>query len=119
MADQAPPSGPDLKQGVPQADVREGTPLLGHVDGEAVVLVRDAGRIYALGATCSHYGGPLAEGRVFGGAIHCPWHHACFELESGRASGPALAAVPRWDVALEGGTIRVGARKEVHPPAVA
>ena len=119
MADQPPPSGPDLKRGVPQADIREGTPLLGHVDGEAVVLVRDAGSVYALGATCTHYGGPLAEGRVFGGAIHCPWHHACFELATGRASGPALAAIPCWDVALDGGTIRVGARKEVHAPAVA
>ena len=83
------------------------------------MLVRDAGQVYALGATCTHYGGPLAEGRVFGGAIHCPWHHACFELGTGRASGPAIAAVPCWDVALEGGTIRVGAKKEVHAPAVA
>src|SRR5690242_7436750 len=119
MADQASLSGPDLTQGVPETDVREGVPLLGHVDGEAVVLVRDAGRVYALGATCTHYGGPLAEGRVFGGAIHCPWHHACFALDTGRASGPALAAVPCWDVALEGGTIRVGARKQVPAPEVA
>ena len=117
MGEQAPLSGPDLKQGIADADVREGTPLLGHVDGEAVVLVRDAGRIHALGASCTHYGGPLAEGRVFAGAIHCPWHHACFDLETGRARGPALAAVACWDVALEGGTIRVGARRQTAPAA--
>ncbi len=111
MAD---PVGPDLSRGVAETDVREGVPLLGHVGEDAVVLVRDRGRLFALGATCSHYGGPLAEGRVFDGAIHCPWHHACFELASGRASGPGIAAIACWDVGLDGGTIRVGARREVR-----
>lgn len=113
MADQAPLSGPDLKQGIPEGDVRDGVPLLGHADGEAVVLVRDAGKVHALGATCTHYGGPLAEGRVFEGAIHCPWHHACFDLATGHAHGPALSPIACWDVALENGTIRVGARRDV------
>ncbi len=116
MGTEAPLSGPDLKQGVAEADLKEGTPLLGHADGEAVVLVRDGGNIHAVGATCSHYGGPLAEGRVFGGAIHCPWHHACFDLATGRAHGPALAAIACFDVALDGGKIRVGAKKELTPP---
>jgi len=89
MADQAAPSGPDLTAGVADADLREGTPLLGHVGDDAVVLVRDAGKVYAVGATCTHYGGPLAEGLVADGAIHCPWHHACFDLATGRAGGPA------------------------------
>jgi NADPH-dependent 2,4-dienoyl-CoA reductase/sulfur reductase-like enzyme/nitrite reductase/ring-hydroxylating ferredoxin subunit len=116
MGSQAPLSGPDLKQGVAEAELREGAPLLGHADGEAIVLVRDGGRVHAVGATCTHYGGPLAEGLVVGGTIRCPWHHACFDLATGRAHGPALAPVACWDVALEGGTIRVGARRE---PAVA
>src|SRR6185312_8964109 len=64
---------------------------------------------------CSHYGGPLAEGIVDGGAIHCPWHHACFELTTGRAHGPALDAIPCWDVQLEHGTLRVGAKREPKP----
>jgi NADPH-dependent 2,4-dienoyl-CoA reductase/sulfur reductase-like enzyme/nitrite reductase/ring-hydroxylating ferredoxin subunit len=104
-------TGPDLEQGVSDADVREGVPLLGHAGGEAVVLVRDAGHIHALGATCTHYSGPLAEGRIFDGAIHCPWHHACFDLKTGRASGPALAPIACFDVKLENGRIRVGAKK--------
>ncbi len=113
MADQAPLSGPDLTKGIPDADVREGSPLLGHADGEAVVLVRDAGKVHALGATCTHYGGPLAEGRVFGGKIHCPWHHGCFDLATGHAHGPALAPVACFDVALDKGTIRVGKKRDV------
>ncbi len=106
-------SGPDLGGGIPDADLREGTPLLGHANGEAIVLVRDGGAVHALGATCTHYGGPLAEGIVAGGTIRCPWHHACFDLATGTAHGPAIAPVACYDVALEGGTIRVGAKREV------
>ena len=97
-------TGPDLQQGIAAAEVREGVPLLGHADGEAVILVRAGGQVHALGATCTHYGGPLAEGLVADGAIRCPWHHACFDLATGRAHGPALAPIACCDVALEGGT---------------
>ncbi|MBL0217219.1 MAG: FAD-dependent oxidoreductase [Myxococcales bacterium] len=105
-------SGPDLGQGVLDAELLEGTPLLGHAHGEAIVLVRDGASVHALGATCSHYGGPLAEGLVAGGTIRCPWHHACFDLSTGIAHGPAISPVACYDVALEGGTLRVGARRE-------
>ncbi len=113
MAEQAPLTGPDLSAGVEAATVVEGTPLLGHAGGEAIVLVRAGSTVHALGATCSHYGGPLAEGRVFDGAIHCPWHHACFDLATGTAHGPAISAIACYDVALEDGTLRVGAKREV------
>ncbi len=118
MGSQAPLSGPDFRNGVPDQDVREGTPLLGQVEGEPAVLVRDRGRVYAVGATCTHYGGPLAEGTVFDGAIHCPWHHACFDLATGRGRGPAIAPIACWDVSLDNGKLRVGARREARaePP---
>ncbi|CAN5923675.1 FAD-dependent oxidoreductase [soil metagenome] len=111
-------TGPDLGHGVAASEVTEATPLLGHANGEAIVLVRDGGTIHALGATCTHYGGPLAEGIVTGGTIRCPWHHACFDLATGAAHGPAIAPVACYDVALEGGTIRVGAKREVTPAPV-
>ena len=113
MGGQTPLTGPDLKAGVPEADVKQGAPLLGHLDGEAVLLVRDAGRVRAIGATCTHYGAPLVEGTVSGGAIHCPWHHACFDLATGGARGPAITPLACWDVAVDGGRIRVGARREI------
>jgi NADPH-dependent 2,4-dienoyl-CoA reductase/sulfur reductase-like enzyme/nitrite reductase/ring-hydroxylating ferredoxin subunit len=112
MSADAPLSGPDLAQGVADAELKDGVPLLGHVGGEAVVLVRYAGMVRALGATCTHYGGPLAEGKIFGGAIHCPWHHACFDLVTGQPSGPALAPIACYDVRLDNGTIRVGAKQD-------
>src|SRR5262249_57165102 len=67
-------TGPDLKQGVAAADLPDGGKLLGHADGEAVLLVRNGSQIFAVGATCTHYGGPLAEGLVVDETVRCPWH---------------------------------------------
>lgn len=60
----APLTGPDLSHGVELTDIPPGGMLLGHLADEAVLLVRPAGgdEVFAIGATCSHYGGPLAEG---------------------------------------------------------
>jgi NADPH-dependent 2,4-dienoyl-CoA reductase/sulfur reductase-like enzyme/nitrite reductase/ring-hydroxylating ferredoxin subunit len=115
-ADQAELSGPDLRVGVRLEDLAEGAPLLGHADGEAVMLVRKGEEVFAIGATCTHYGGPLAEGLVVGETVHCPWHHACFSLRSGEALGaPALNPVACWTVERHGERVRVGENRESGP----
>ena len=58
------PRGPDLAAGTPADSISDGVPLLGHVGGDPVILVRRGAEMFAIGATCSHYGGPLAEGLV-------------------------------------------------------
>src|SRR5262245_3936766 len=78
MGSETKATGPDLRAGVDANSV--GTTLLGHVDDQPVLLVRHGQAIRAVAATCTHYGGPLAEGIVTDGTIHCPWHHACFDL---------------------------------------
>lgn len=94
------PTGPDLKSGVDIESVAENSPLLGHVEGAAVMLVRQGENIFAIGATCTHYSGPLSEGLIVGETVRCPWHHARFNLRSGEAEGaPALAVrgeSPTW-----------------------
>ncbi len=103
-------SGPDLTAGVPEGELAGGQ-LLGHANGEPVLLVKQDEEIFAVGATCTHYGGPLAEGRVGRGTIRCPWHHACFDLRTGAAlRAPALNPLPCYEVQRAGGLIRVGAR---------
>src|SRR5215218_7860428 len=61
MSGEAQLSGPDLARGVSLADLPEGGQLLGHSGGEPVLVVRKGEEIFAIGATCTHYGGPLAE----------------------------------------------------------
>jgi apoptosis-inducing factor 3 len=61
MSDQSQaPSPPDLRAGIPIDALADGLPLLGHVDGETVILVRRGEDVFAIGATCTHWGGPLA-----------------------------------------------------------
>ena len=110
----------DLGKGIPDGDLREGVPIAGEAGGEQVVLVRAGGQVHAIGATCTHYGGPLAEGIVDAGMIRCPWHHGCFDLATGAPHGPPITALACYDVVLENGTIRVGAKREpaVKPVAV-
>ncbi len=111
-------SGPDLTLGVALEELEDGRPLLGHARGEAVLVVRRGDEVLAVGATCTHWGGPLAEGVVDGDEVHCPWHHACFSLRTGEALGaPALNPVPRWDVEVGDGKARVTEKHETDPLA--
>src|SRR5260370_42210706 len=59
---QTSPSGPDLTQGVPVDRLSDGRMLAGHVGEEVVLLVQRGNDFFAVGATCTHYGGPLADG---------------------------------------------------------
>src|SRR6185312_8687276 len=112
------PAGPDLTQGVALSDFADSR-LLGHVGDEEVLLVQSGGEIFAIGAHCTHYHGPLAEGIVADGGVRCPWHHACFDLRSGEAvRAPALSALDCWKVEQRAGRIFVKEkRQQSHPPA--
>ena len=91
--------GPDLSQGVALSSLAEGTMLLGHAQGEPLILVRRGDELFAIGAVCTHYSGPLAEGLLVDDTVRCPWHHACFSLRTGEAlRAPALNPVSCWRV---------------------
>jgi len=112
-------SGPEFSNGVAAADVKDGEPLLGQVKGEAVVLVRRGEQYFAVGANCTHYGGPLAEGIVNGDSIRCPWHHARFDLRTGEAVAPALNPLPCYAVECRADRVYVlGKKPELSRPTL-
>ncbi|HZS93377.1 MAG TPA: FAD-dependent oxidoreductase [Chloroflexota bacterium] len=91
--------GPDLTQGVELSRIPDGAMLLGHAQGEPVLLARRGDELFAIGAICTHYGAPLEQGLLVGDTVRCPWHHACFSLHTGEAlRAPALDPVSRWRV---------------------
>src|SRR5690349_20779132 len=99
---------PDLRNGVPENDLGDGAMLVGQVGDEAVLLARRDREIFAIGATCTHYGGPLGEGLFVEDTVHCPWHHACFSLRTGEAlAAPALNETSCWRIERRDGRIFV------------
>ena len=120
MAHKTELTGPDFASGIAMSDLSEDTPLVGHAHRKAVVLIRQGAEVRALGATCSHYGGPLAEGLVVGATVRCPWHHACFDLRTGEALGaPALDPIACYEVQRRGDRVIVGSRQSLaqeNPP---
>jgi NADPH-dependent 2,4-dienoyl-CoA reductase/sulfur reductase-like enzyme/nitrite reductase/ring-hydroxylating ferredoxin subunit len=109
---QSTPAGPDLAAGISAGELADGQMLVGHVGEENVLLARRGSDIFAIGATCSHYGGPLGEGLLDGDVVHCPWHHACFSLRTGEAlHAPALSPLACWSVEQQGNKIFVRDKK--------
>lgn len=111
------PVGPDLAiDGIPVDEISE-SPTKGRVDGKQVIVMRTADGLRAVAGSCTHYGGPLGDGLCEGGKIHCPWHHAVFDLETGEAVGaPALNPIAVYEPSERDGRIFVTG--PVEPPAV-
>jgi len=115
------PPPPDLTKGVAAREIPEGGLLLGRIGKDDVVLARSGDRFYAVGAHCTHYRGPLADGIIVDGTVRCPLHHACFSLQTGEAlHAPALDPVSCWRVARENDMLFVREKIEApRPPAAA
>ena len=114
--DQAKLSGPDLTQGIALGELADGGKLIGHAGDEQVLLVRRGREVFAVGAHCTHYHAPLADGLVVDDTVRCPWHHACFNLRTGDAlRAPALSPIECWSVEQRDGRIFVGEKRAGMP----
>ncbi|HZQ44599.1 MAG TPA: DUF2231 domain-containing protein [Acidobacteriaceae bacterium] len=100
---------PDNFVGVlPEAQLPDDKPTRAMAQGVPILLVRRAGRLFALADTCSHFGGPLSEGKLLDNCIECPWHASRFDLEDGHVvNGPAVHPQPCLEVRTRDGQIEV------------
>jgi apoptosis-inducing factor 3 len=109
-------SKPEFKKGFPVANLPDGGMVAGQVDGEDAILARRGDEFFAVGAFCTHYHGPLADGLVVDDTVRCPWHHACFSLRTGEAlRAPALDPIACWRVEKAGETVYV--HEKIEPAA--
>jgi len=110
------PAGPDLAQGIAVDALGDGQMLAGRVGDNAVLLARRGEQFFAIDASCSHYGGPLADGLMVDDTVRCPWHHACFSLSSGEAlHAPAFTPLSCWSVERRDGKICVRGKIAAQP----
>src|ERR1700728_4176410 len=76
---------------LPESKLADGQPTRVMYQGAPILLIRRGGRLFAMAETCSHFSGPLSEGKLVGDSIVCPHHSSRFALEDGRVlDGPAV-----------------------------
>ena len=89
-------------------EIEPGQARLGDVKGKSIALFNLDGRFFALDNTCTHKGGPLAEGEISGHEVTCPWHGGTFDVTTGEAEGPpADDSEPQYEVRIEGDDVQV------------
>ena len=110
----------DFGKGINVDRVSDGGIVEGKVGNDDVLLIRRGSEFVAIGAHCTHYGGPLAKGLVVGDEIRCPLHHACFSLKTGEVlRAPALDPISCWRVEQVGDTLFVRDKLPQPAPIVA
>jgi NADPH-dependent 2,4-dienoyl-CoA reductase/sulfur reductase-like enzyme/nitrite reductase/ring-hydroxylating ferredoxin subunit len=101
----------DFTDGVAVAALPDGGMVQGKLGQEEIILARRGSEFFAVGASCTHYGGPLAKGIMVGDELRCPLHHACFSLRTGEAlRAPAFDSIPCWRVERIGDRVFVRER---------
>jgi nitrite reductase/ring-hydroxylating ferredoxin subunit/multimeric flavodoxin WrbA len=68
----------------PTQELLARVPCAVKLDRHQIAIFQYDGRLRAIGARCNHKGGPLAEGRVNGEYVMCPWHAWEYSLLTGK-----------------------------------
>ena len=93
---------------LPETSLTEGKLTRVMYEGTPILLVRRGARLFAMAETCSHFSGPLSEGKLEGDTVVCPYHFSRFALEDGRVlDGPAVHPQPCLEVRIRNGQIEV------------
>ncbi len=93
---------------IPESELLDNKPTRAIHNGVPILLIRREGRIFGMAETCSHFSGPLSEGKLVDDTIECPYHASRFALEDGRViNGPAVHPQPCMEVRVRNGQIEV------------
>jgi nitrite reductase/ring-hydroxylating ferredoxin subunit/uncharacterized membrane protein len=93
---------------LPETSLMDGKLTRAIYQGTPILLVRRGDRLFAMAETCSHFSGPLSEGKLEGDTVVCPYHFSRFALDDGRViDGPAVHPQPCLEVRIWDGQIEV------------
>jgi 3-phenylpropionate/trans-cinnamate dioxygenase ferredoxin subunit len=91
-----------------KGEIAEGQAVVVDAGEQRLALCNVDGQIYAIDDVCTHDGGPLGEGELFGQEIECPRHGARFDVRTGRVTRmPAVAPVKTYPVEEQNGDLYV------------
>lgn len=78
------------------------------IEGSKIAIANVGGKLYAFQDHCSHMGGRLSQGLLFGQVIMCPLHGSQFDVTSGEVrAGPANAPIRTFPVKVQGDDVLV------------
>ena len=91
----------------PLSDLPPGAAI--RVAAQTPIAVFNAdGDLYAVNDTCTHQDASLADGWLEGCLVECPLHASCFDLRTGKPTGPpAKRPIRTYPVAVVDGMITV------------
>lgn len=105
----------DFEAVLPENELKENAMKCVRAGKADILLAKKDDQIFAIANTCSHLGGPLAEGKLLDDcSVRCPWHGSVFSLKDGSViDGPATQPQPKFDVRVKDGQIEVKLQKQV------
>jgi nitrite reductase/ring-hydroxylating ferredoxin subunit/uncharacterized membrane protein len=101
---------------LPLSEIAEYQARRVEIDGTPVLVYRHGEAVYAIGAVCSHAGGPLEQGTFDGACVECPWHQSVFDMRDGHVvHGPATLGQPSFLARIRDGKIEIRLKPEQAP----
>ncbi len=80
----------------------------GKVGDTEVAIFNVDGQLYATQANCTHRGGPLCQGGLWGEIVTCPWHGSEFDVRTGEVkAGPATEPLKTYPLSVQNGEVVV------------
>jgi len=90
------------------ADLAENSAIGVEIGDLPVALVHTGGEVFALHDVCSHEEVPLSEGEIYDHTVECWLHGSCFDLRTGKPTGPpATAPVATYPCKIDGDDVYV------------
>ncbi|MGX9856829.1 FAD-dependent oxidoreductase [Limimaricola variabilis] len=99
-------------------DFEENRPIKAMAGETAILVIRRGSEVTALAHACPHFGLPLSKGHLEGDRLICPFHHACFDISTGRQTQPpGHGDLARYPVAIADGrvTVEIPEGTDPHP----
>ena len=112
QAQEEPVGGGSYQRACALADVPAEGAIGVEIDGVPVAVICAEGEIFALHDVCSHAEVPLSEGEVYDHTVECWLHGSCFDVRTGKPTGPpATVPVPTYPVKIDGDDVYVAVKE--------
>lgn len=89
-------------------EVPEGEVRVFEAGGRSLAVAHLDGEFHAIDNICTHDGGALGEGSLWGDTVECPRHGARFDVRTGAVRAlPAVKPVRAYPTKVEGDEVQV------------